>query len=125
MVIPKKNPQQIMDDVFAYGDKDVMVKLLIGFQKLFPIGWDEYRKKIPDDILEKWGTIMSKCHENGFVSPRVYGNKIHWKQVMGMHTDLSDECTMCRNTFVSGECKGQLKINNKNERVFIPCWKMI
>jgi hypothetical protein len=122
-VIPKLHPNQIVEGIFTAGEKDLMIKLLIAFQKI-QTDWDAYRKKIPDNLLEKWADIMLKCRENGFVAPRVYDNQIHWKQIMGLHTELSDECTMCPSTFVSGECKGRLKLNAKNERVFVPCWKI-
>ena len=119
-----KNPDQIVDEFFNYLEKEQMIEHLISYQKLGDEGhWNTYRKRIPQELLVKWLKIMKKCQSNGFIAPRVWEEKIHWKQVMTRDRSNCDQCTMCPASFVAGECKGKMKHKPNGERNWTPCWK--
>jgi hypothetical protein len=123
-VEPKKRPDEITDEHFTFHEKEAMIKYLIGYQKT-QADWDDYRKKIPDELLQKWARILLEARENGFFNPRVInGQYIIWKQIVGFKRNYksSDECTLCPKTFVSGECQGKMKHDQHGHRVFRPCW---
>lgn len=122
MVVAKRKPWDIVDDIFTEDEKEIMIDHLLAYQKR-GIAWDIYRKKIPSDILRKWKIIMRLCFENGFMAPWADENKraIYWQRVMDRGDDVeTDQCTLCTRTFSS--CLGKAFVNEKSEKVFIPCW---
>ena len=120
-----KKPSEIVDEFFNADDKYLMIKHLIAYQKLSnDRNWDVYRKKIPDDLLEKWAKIMIKCRENGFINPQVWNNEIHWRVVMTRDRNTCDQCTMCPAGIDGGDCKGKMKYKKSGDRDWTPCWKI-
>lgn len=120
------HPNQIIDEFMDWSDKDLMIKHLISYQKLGDDrNWDNYRKKIPDELLQKWANIIFKCRMSGFIAPRAYDNKIVWKTMITYHPEMCDQCSVCPKTFISGECQGKLKPKMEGGhwvRNFVPCW---
>ena len=121
-----KHPNHIVDEFMDWNDKDQMIKHLIAYQKLGDDrNWDNYRKKIPDELLEKWGNVILQCRMNGYLYPRAYDNKIIWKTMTFYHPEVCDQRSVCPKAFIAGECKGQLKPKNEGgiwKRNFVPCW---
>ena len=122
-----KHPTQIVDEFMDWNDKDQMIKHLITYQKSGDDrNWDNYRNRIPDELLEKWGNVILQCRMNGYLSPRAYDNKIVWKTMTTYHPEMCDQCSACPNVFISGECKGQIRPKLEGvewKRNFVPCWK--
>jgi hypothetical protein len=85
------------------------------------IGWDVYRDKINNDLLDKWGRVVNKCRQNGFIAPYVYQNILHWKQIMTKKTSTNDKCVVCSMTEQKGNCVG-LMIFKGDSKIFVPCW---
>lgn len=97
-----------------------MIKYLVQHQKARD-DWETAKKKIPDELLFKWSEIMLLCRLNGYIAPRVLGgDRLTWKQIMGAKRNYknADQCTVCPNTYVSGDCKGIVDFKNN----FKPCW---
>jgi hypothetical protein len=105
--------------MMSNSQKDLIIKYLIQHQKAKD-DWDTARKKIPDDLLMKWASVILECRLNGFMSPRIHNNSIIWKQVTGAKRNYknADQCTLCPNTYVGGECKGVMT----ERKGFVPCW---
>ena len=64
---------------------------------------------------------------NGFISPRVYDDKIFWKAMTTYHPETCDQCSVCPKTFIAGECSGKLKPKLEGGqwvKNFVPCWKV-
>ena len=118
-----KKPFEIVDEFLDCSDKSSMIKFISEYQKT-GVEWDVFRKKIPDELLEKWAKVMWKCQENGFIAPRVENNVLHWRVIMTHHTDTCDKCTMCPTSWRAGDCKGKLKFKPNGERNWTPCWKL-
>jgi len=122
-VVAKQTPKEIIADVLDYSDLEAMTKYLSERQKS-DAEWDQFRKKIPDDLLDKWQGIMSRCRENGFFRPRVRNGEIVWDQLTANRKDYQryDKCTICTQTFIAGNCKGKGRLKH-NGIMFVPCWQ--
>jgi hypothetical protein len=120
-----KRPEQIVDEYLDGSDKYTIIKYLSEFQKTQG-EWDSFRKKIPDELLNKWAKVMKECRANGFISPKIENNNIHWKVVMTLHPETCDKCTLCPSTYIAGDCKGKLKMKREDgimKRNWTPCWR--
>jgi hypothetical protein len=118
-----KKPNEIADSIMSCEEKQSMIKLLIGYQRS-GIDWDVFFKKVDPDLLSKWKLVVKVCRKNGFINPHIENSKIIWRQILSRRNELNDECTACDGGDRGGDCKGKIKINSKNERVFIPCWSV-
>ncbi|MFA5747469.1 MAG: hypothetical protein WC926_05390 [Candidatus Paceibacterota bacterium] len=113
--------------IFKDGDD---LKAMIGFLTTYQRGgdnrrWDDYRAKMPDDLIELWGTLLIECRRNGFVCPQAENGKLVWHQVTDNgHAQNGDKCTMCerpctlRRDIDCGKMK-HIRLLNKNN----PEWK--
>ena len=90
--------------------------------------WDEFRNKIPPDLLKLWGDVLIECRRNGFIGPRVENGEIVWMQVIGNDVRNGDLCTMCdrecrrREMIDSGEAK-RMRMLNPGWHEPRPCWE--
>lgn len=110
-----RNPDNII--LFSMSSKEVVAIKghLAGYRKS-NIGWDTYRAKIPDELLNKWHNVLRECRMSGYVNPRATLDNIIWDQAVD--TKSGDRCIMCPNAY---PCKGK-SIDKENKKDFIPCW---
>jgi hypothetical protein len=123
-VLTFTTPEQILNQFLSYTDKDDMIKFLSSWQKS-QAEWDVFRKKIPDELLEKWGTALRKCRENGFINPHIDGNKITWQRILVRNTKHCDKCFLCDRNFTGGDCRGRIlhrAVDDKSSARFSVCW---
>jgi hypothetical protein len=124
-MVPNQNPPDLyVNGILSPADKEAMVKHLITRQKT-KAEWDVYRKKIADELLEKWERVLNICREQGFINPHIINEKIIWNRVLSQKRSQksNDKCTLCDKTYTSGECEGQMIYNSKEKReTFVPCW---
>ena len=90
--------------------------------------WDEFRHKIPVDLLKLWGDVLIECRRNGFIGPRVENGEIVWMQVIGNDVRNGDLCTMCerecrRREMINSGAAKQMRLLNKGWREPRPCWE--
>jgi hypothetical protein len=121
MVRTIKKPNDIVDSIFDYDEKAVMIKLLIGYQRS-GTDWDVYFKKTDHELLNKWRRIMLECRRSGFLNPKVENSELKWRVIMSRDNELNDQCTACPESFTGGGCAGNLTTNQRRERMFVPCW---
>jgi hypothetical protein len=129
MVTPNRYPEEIMQDVLTYGERESLTEYLTTYQRTKP-EWDNFKSKLPDILLSKLKTILSDCRKNGFVNPHIQQGKIVWRQIMGNERSRgeSDECTLCVNNMQSGTCKGYFiskPENGRLQRMFKKCWELV
>jgi len=119
---PDIYPNEIMGAIMDFSDRELIIEHLQKYQKSNG-DWDLYRKKMPEVLLKKWLSVLNSCRENGFISPKIWNDKIQWKQIMGFkrNYDNADQCTLCPKTQRSGSCMGKM-INKNNQKMFNPCW---
>jgi hypothetical protein len=111
-------PENILRSVFTNPDDyNDMAKHLSAYRKS-NAEWDKYREKIPNDLLRKWGMVLTACHENGFVDPAVDDRQIVFRQIISRNRN-SDQCTLCKNSVISGSCKGRVVLNGTKK--FVHC----
>ena len=91
--------------------------------------WDEFRNKIPLELLKIWGDILIECRRNGFCLPRAENNQIMWRQVISTNKIRNgDLCTMCdrecsiRERLDSGEAK-RVRLMNNGSKETRKCWQ--
>ena len=92
--------------------------------------WDEFRNKIPAELLKLWGDILIECRRNGFCLPRAENDQIRWRQVINTN-DIpnGDLCIMCdreckiRETIDSGQDKRRRLTSNQGIRETRKCWQ--
>jgi hypothetical protein len=126
ILIPLSNtiqtPREIAEKYLDSEDIAAMTKYISDYQRTEP-EWKLYRKKIPGELLEKWGKVFTECREEGFCNPHVFKNKIIWNRMMEFDRNKNniDKCTLCLNTIQAGTCKGSFKFK-KNGNRFTPCW---
>jgi len=111
-----------------------MVSYLLAYQRGGDMRrWDEFRHKIPDDLLASWGTVLIECRRNGFVNPHVFNGEIVWDQILDNGSGErrnADYCTLCerdckrRELIDSGETK-RLRILNPGYHEKPPCWEKV
>ena len=120
MVIPKRSPETIMFSILG-SDEQEMTNFLSAYQKNQP-EWDVFRKKIPQELLNKFKKVMEECHAEGYVNPKVQDGNIIWRQILTRvrNKDYADQCTLCPNSLAAGTCKGRMR--HTNQRLFVPCW---
>lgn len=106
----------------GYTEKESIINHISAYQKTHG-EWDIYRKKIPDELLVKWGKILFECRKNGFINPHIYQDTLVWDQVMGSRRnyDNADKCSLCSNSLTRGTCEGKT-IYKKMQSMFVPCW---
>lgn len=136
VVIPEEMPSRTMRRIFQVSnlrdsaDYQSIVALLTTYQRQGDNRrWDDFRNKIPPDLLKLWGDVLIECRRNGFIGPRVESGEIVWMQVIGTNDARNgDLCTMCerecrrREMIDSGEAK-RLRIFNKCWHEPRPCWE--
>jgi hypothetical protein len=120
-----------MRRIFKMGEYEAMVSYLLAYQRAGDMRrWDEFRHKIPDDLLTAWGTVLIECRRNGFVNPHVFNGEILWDQILDNGSGErrnADRCTLCerdckrRELIDSGETK-RLRILNPGYHEKPPCW---
>jgi len=91
--------------------------------------WDEFRNKIPLELLKIWGDILIECRRNGFCLPRAENNQIMWRQVISTNKIRNgDLCTMCdrecsiRERLDSGEAK-RVRLMDSEAKEARKCWQ--
>ena len=90
--------------------------------------WDEYRNKVPQELLFTWAVVMTDCRRNGFIAPHMENGMIVFDQVLASGMGNADLCTMCeryclrRDMIDTGELKRR-KAVNKDYQELKPCWK--
>ena len=135
VVIPEEMPTKTMRRIFQESDLrdsadyQSIVALLTTYQRQGDNRrWDEFRHKIPVDLLKLWGDVLIECRRNGFIGPRVENGEIVWMQVIGNDVRNGDLCTMCdrecrrREMIDSGEAK-RMRMLNKGWRESRVCWE--
>lgn len=136
VVIPEEMPQRTMRRIFQTpvlrdsADYQSIVALLTTYQRQCDNGrWDEFRNKIPPDLLKLWGDVMIECRRNGFIGPRVENGEIVWMQVIGTNNVRNgDLCTMCdrecrRREMINSGAAKEMRLLNKGWREPRPCWE--
>ena len=119
MIVATKAPRDILFLIFG-SDLELITKHLANYRKA-GVGWDEYRKKIPDDLLAKWKEAAEECRKHGYLFAYSTGEKIIWHTIVADPKN-ADPCTVCIKTYQEGLCKGkEVKLNNRID--FIPCWR--
>ena len=112
-------------------DYKLLVNLLVTYQRQGEgRRWEDYRNKIPPQLLKIWGDILIDCRRNGFINPKVEGEVIIFYQIITTNSRQGDLCTFCdrdcrrREQINSGELKAvkELNKNNPNWREQKPCW---
>jgi hypothetical protein len=123
MVAAKKTPSEIMDDHLTWQEKTSITKILSSYQKS-QVDWDMFRKKLPEDLLNKFQNVLKEARENGYFLPKVVNNHIQWKQIFGFKRNYknADKCTLCPCNFIAGDCKGGSK-HKFGTILFRPCWE--
>jgi len=111
-------PDDVLRAEMMQMDIETIIDFLDKYQKKRP-EWDDFRGKIPESLLQKWGRVLKICRENGFINPVAKNGKIIFSQILSHKRNRknSDKCTLCTNNFIDYTCKG--KIKNRN---FVPCW---
>jgi hypothetical protein len=136
VIIPEEMPQQTMRRIFQTpvlrnsADYQSIVALLTTYQRQSDNRhWDDFRNKIPPDLLKLWGDVMVECRRNGFIGPRVENGEIVWMQVIGTTAIRNgDLCTMCdracrRREMIDTGATKQMRILNPGWREPKPCWE--
>jgi len=113
-------PEVVLRSVMMNLDYEAMYDFLEKYQKKRP-EWDDYRSKIPEPLLEKWGRVLKECRESGFISPRAHDGKIIFAQIQTHNRKNVDNCTLCTNSLIAGNCKGRLR-PNAGKKTFVQCW---
>ena len=92
--------------------------------------WDEFRNKMPVDLLKVWGDVLIECRRNGFVGPRAENDKIVFRQIINTTLiDNGDLCTFCERDCAKREFieNGQAKYNrlagSEYKEQQRPCWE--
>ena len=92
--------------------------------------WDDFRNKMPVDLLKIWGDVLIECLRNGFVGPRAENDKIVFRQIINTTLiDNGDLCTFCERDCAKREFieNGQAKYNrlagSEYKEQQRPCWK--
>lgn len=138
VIIPEEMPQQTMRRIFQTpvlrnsADYQSIVALLTTYQRQSDNRhWDDFRNKIPPDLLKLWGDVMVECRRNGFIGPRVENGEIVWMQVIGTTAIRNgDLCTMCdracrRREMIDTGATKQMRILNPGWREPKPCWEHV
>ena len=122
MVIPNRKPETIMFSILGSDEQD-MTGYLSAYQKN-SAEWDVFRKKIPQELLNKFKRVLDECKLEGFINPHVREGKIVWNQILTRERckNATDKCTLCSKSFIAGDCLGKLRIIN-NQKRFIFCWQ--
>jgi hypothetical protein len=123
MVRTERHPEDIISEVMNFADKEIMIKHLSNYQKSKP-DWDTFRRKIPDNLLEKWAKVLRECRKYGFIAPKIQNEEMVWKRVMGRRSNIKNvnQCTLCPSSQRAGDCRGREKKVN-NQTMFKPCWE--
>jgi hypothetical protein len=132
LVVPEELPETTMRRIFKEGEYEALVSYLIAYQRAGDMRrWDEFRHKVPDDLLEALRTVMVECKRNGFIHPQAFDGKIVWSQILDNGSGPrrnADRCTLCerdcirREMLETGEIKRR-KILNPGYREPKPCWE--
>lgn len=120
--MPVMFPDDIIRSIFSVLEFETLVDLLEKYQKKRP-EWDEYRAKIPEEILQKWALVLKTCKQNGFLYSDVHEKKIRWYQIKtsARTRKNNDKCAVCGNDFIYGSCKGRVKVIN-GQKHFLKCF---
>ncbi len=136
VVIPEEMPGTTMRRIFKASDLresedyESIKKHLNQYKKQGDNGrWEEYRFKIPPDLLETWRILLIECKRNGFANPHMRRGEIVFDQLIspGKNVD-TDACTLCerdcriRENIDAGECK-RLKLIDNSYREPKKCWQ--
>jgi len=87
--------------------------------------WEDIRKKMPPELLDKTAEVLKECRQNGFIRPHVVNGTLIWDQIMGSERNrkYNCQCDLCDNDMSSGSCKGKFINNNAGHRDFKKCWE--
>jgi hypothetical protein len=93
-------------------------------------GWDEYRKGVPEDMLETMQQLFVECRRNGFINPHVRNERIVFDQIISQGScGDTDPCVMCdrecrkRDDIDTGEVKRQRVIHGAGYVEPRLCWQ--
>jgi len=114
-----KTPEEVLEEVFGIlysDDKEYlsMCDYLLAFKIGKCVSWDEYRSKIPDNILTKWGKVQKECYRQGYILDKIIDGKIYWSMIVMPGGTPSDICTLCER-----ECRRREKINSGEARILL------
>ena len=73
LVNPVMFPDDIIRSIFTVLEFETLIDYLEKYQKKRP-EWDEYRAKIPEEILNKWCKVLKSCKTEVF---RLSASKFH------------------------------------------------
>lgn len=83
-------------------------------------GWDDYKVRINEELLDKWARVLVICRQNGFLLPYATHSEIIWSQVLDRgYRGSGDPCFLCTNTTVNNSCRGRW-----TGKDFVPCWML-
>lgn len=121
MIVATKKPDDIL--FWSFGTElSLIIKHLANYRKS-GVGWDEYRKKIPDNLLEKWKEAAEECRRHGYLFAYSTGEKIIWHTIVADPKN-ADPCSVCVKTYQDGSCNGK-EVKNGNRVDFVPCWRNV
>jgi len=134
LIKPQEHPTETMRRIFQIGNLDESEDYKLIKNHLYLVGrqgnhgrWDEYRTKIPQELLDTWVRVMTECRRNGFINPHVEHGVIVFDQVLASGMDNADLCTLCdrycirREMVDTGELKRR-KTMNKDYQELEMCW---
>lgn len=129
VVIPEEFPATTMRRIFQEGEYESMAAFLQSYQRCGDLRrWEDFRLKIPPDLLKTWGRVLVECRRNGYVRPIERDGRIVWYQILDNgHERNGDLCTLCyrecqrREWIDTGELK-YIQGLNPGYQEKKPCW---
>ncbi|MFA5728512.1 MAG: hypothetical protein WC957_03720 [Candidatus Neomarinimicrobiota bacterium] len=121
---PIRWPKEIIADYLDYQEQQAWIGFIQMKQKTNG-EWEDIRKKMPPELLEKTARVLSDCRRNGFINPKVFNGKLYWYQIMGSERNRNHncECDLCDRNMTSGTCMGKFINNRLGHRDFKKCWE--
>ena len=97
--MPEELPETTMRRIFKEGEYEAIFSYLMAYQRAGDMRrWDEFRHKVPDDLLAALKNVMIECKRNGFIHPQAFDGKIVWSQILDNGSGErrnADLCTLC------------------------------
>ena len=123
-----------VDELSESSDYTALVNLLTTYQRQGENRrWDDFRYKIPPELLVIFGNICKECLRNGFTGPRIENGNLVFYQMYGDVWEINDVrngdlCTFCERDCIRREMidSGSLKFaRSRNPEFSEPktCWE--
>lgn len=124
-------PHDVIVNIFGVLYKEnkeylAMLDCILAFYIVKNSNWEDYRKKVPPNILSLWNRVLTECYRQGYIFCGITGDEMTWFRIMTNKNKSNDLCSLCERPCVrrykidSGEQKRlyhEFGIREKN-----PCW---